>query len=54
MQPFKSGVPTAFRLVNSTRPAEDAVASIVCENLCSRFPSLKIAIVELGSPGCSR
>jgi len=48
MQPFKSGVPVAFRLMNATRPAEDAVASILCENLCSRFPTLKIAIVELG------
>jgi predicted TIM-barrel fold metal-dependent hydrolase len=49
MQPFKSGVPTAFRLLQATRPAEDAVASLVCEGLLSRFPALKIAVVELGS-----
>jgi predicted TIM-barrel fold metal-dependent hydrolase len=49
MQPFKSGVPTAFRLMLSTRPAEDAVASLVCEGVLSRFPTLKIAVVELGS-----
>jgi predicted TIM-barrel fold metal-dependent hydrolase len=48
MQPFKSGVPTAFRLLQSTKPAEDAVASLVCEGLLSRFPTLKIAVVELG------
>ena len=49
MQPFKSGVPTAFRLMLSTRPAEDAVASLICEGLFTRFPSLKLAVVELGS-----
>jgi predicted TIM-barrel fold metal-dependent hydrolase len=49
MQPFKSGAPTAFRLLQSTRPAEDAVASLVCEGVLSRFPALKIAVVELGS-----
>jgi predicted TIM-barrel fold metal-dependent hydrolase len=48
MQPFKSGVPTAFRLLQSTKPAEDAVASLVCEGVLSRFPTLKIAVVELG------
>jgi predicted TIM-barrel fold metal-dependent hydrolase len=48
MLPFKSGVPTAFRLLLSTRPAEDAVASLVCEGLFSRFPTLKLAVVELG------
>jgi predicted TIM-barrel fold metal-dependent hydrolase len=49
MLPFKSGVPTAFRLMLSTRPAEDAVASLICEGLFSRLPTLKLAVVELGS-----
>jgi len=48
MLPFQSNIPIAFRLLQATRPAEDAVASIVCEGLCSRFPTLKIAVVELG------
>jgi predicted TIM-barrel fold metal-dependent hydrolase len=49
MQPFKSDVPVAFRLLQSTRPAEDAVSSLVCHGVLSRFPQLKVAVVELGS-----
>ncbi|HUC38005.1 MAG TPA: amidohydrolase family protein [Acidimicrobiales bacterium] len=49
MQPFKSGAPSAFRLIQATRPAEDTVSSLLCEGVLSRFPALKIAVVELGS-----
>ena len=49
MLPFKSGTPVAFRLLQATRPAEDAVSALVCDGVLSRFPSLKVAVVELGS-----
>jgi predicted TIM-barrel fold metal-dependent hydrolase len=44
--PFK---PEAFGMVGQWRPIEDAVASMVCHGALSRFPELKIAVVENGS-----
>jgi predicted TIM-barrel fold metal-dependent hydrolase len=41
--------PQAFRLLSSWRPIEDAVSSLVCHGALSRFPSLKVAVVENGS-----
>ena len=41
--------PQAFRMVSSWRPIEDAVASLVCHGTLSRFPALKIAVIENGS-----
>jgi len=46
MLPFQ---PQAFRMLQSWRPVEDAVASLVCHGALNRFPQLKIAIVENGS-----
>jgi predicted TIM-barrel fold metal-dependent hydrolase len=46
MLPFKR---QAFRLTQSWRPVEDAVASLVCHGALSRFPALKIAVIENGS-----
>lgn len=48
MLPFQSGAPQAFRLLHSWRPVEDSVMALVCDGVLSRFPSLKIAIVENG------
>ena len=36
-------------MLSAWRPVEDAVASLVCHGALSRFPKLKIAIVENGS-----
>ncbi|GAA0936682.1 amidohydrolase family protein [Actinocorallia libanotica] len=44
--PFK---PQPFRHLGQWRPIEDAVGSLVCHGALSRFPDLKIAIVEAGS-----
>ncbi|MEJ7583092.1 MAG: amidohydrolase family protein [Acidimicrobiales bacterium] len=45
--PFK---PTAFRMVAmGKRPIEDAMASLVCHGLLTRFPDLKVAAVETGA-----
>jgi predicted TIM-barrel fold metal-dependent hydrolase len=46
MLPFKAN---AFRNLHSWRPVEDAVASLACHGALSRFPQLKIAIVENGA-----
>ncbi|HET6951598.1 MAG TPA: amidohydrolase family protein [Acidimicrobiales bacterium] len=46
MLPFKGN---AFRNLHSWRPVEDCVASLACHGALSRFPQLKIAIVENGS-----
>ncbi|MEX5708507.1 amidohydrolase family protein [Parafrankia sp. FMc6] len=46
MLPFK---PSAFRMLQAWRPVEDAVAALVCHGALSRFPRLKIAVVENGS-----
>jgi len=44
--PFK---PQPFRHLGQWRPIEDAVGSLICHGCLSRFPDLKIAIVEAGS-----
>ncbi len=44
--PFK---PNAFRMLGSWRPIEDAVASLVCHGALTRFPKLKIAVIENGA-----
>jgi predicted TIM-barrel fold metal-dependent hydrolase len=46
MLPFK---PQAFRMLWSWRPVEDAVAALVCDGALSRFPQLKVAVIENGS-----
>jgi predicted TIM-barrel fold metal-dependent hydrolase len=46
MLPF---VPDAFRMLMSWRPVEDAVAAMVCHGAFTRFPDLKVAVVENGS-----
>ena len=46
MLPFK---PEAFRMLQSWRPIEDAVSSLVCHGALSRFPQLKVAVIENGS-----
>jgi predicted TIM-barrel fold metal-dependent hydrolase len=46
MLPFQ---PQAFRMLTSWRPVEDAVAAMICHGALSRFPTLKLAVVEQGS-----
>jgi len=46
LTPFQS---SAFRMISVWRPVEDAVASLVIHGALSRFPKLKIAVVENGS-----
>jgi predicted TIM-barrel fold metal-dependent hydrolase len=46
MLPFQ---PQAFRMLSSWRPIEDAVSSLICHGATSRFPDLKVAVVENGS-----
>ncbi len=46
MLPFQ---PTAFKMMSSWRPVEDAAASLVCHGALSRFPELNVAFVENGS-----
>jgi predicted TIM-barrel fold metal-dependent hydrolase len=46
MLPFKTN---AFRMLSEWRPVTDAVGSMVCHGLLSRFPELKIAVIENGS-----
>jgi predicted TIM-barrel fold metal-dependent hydrolase len=41
--------PNPFRTFGMWRPIEDTVASFVCHGALSRFPSLKLAIVENGA-----
>ncbi|OAA26848.1 Amidohydrolase [Frankia sp. EI5c] len=45
MLPFQ---PNTFRMLQSWRPIEDAVSALVCHGALSRFPRLKIAIIENG------
>jgi predicted TIM-barrel fold metal-dependent hydrolase len=46
MLPF---VPQAFRMIQAWRPVEDAVGALVCHGALSRFPELKLAVIENGS-----
>ena len=46
MLPFQ---PQAFRMLQAWRPVEDAVAALVCHGALSRFPRLKVAVIENGS-----
>ncbi|HMG40200.1 MAG TPA: amidohydrolase family protein [Acidimicrobiales bacterium] len=46
MLPFQ---PQAFRMIAQWRPIEDAVAALVCHGALSRFPDLKVAVIENGS-----
>jgi predicted TIM-barrel fold metal-dependent hydrolase len=41
--------PTAFRYMASYRPIEDAMSALICHGALSRFPQLKIAVIENGS-----
>lgn len=44
--PFR---PTAFRMVaHGKRPIEDSMAALVCHGALSRFPELRIAVIENG------
>lgn len=44
--PFK---PQAFRMLSSWRPIEDSVAALACHGALTRFPDLKIAVIENGA-----
>ena len=46
MLPFQ---PQAFRMLSGWRPVEDAASALICHGALSRFPALKVAIVENGS-----
>jgi predicted TIM-barrel fold metal-dependent hydrolase len=46
MQPFQ---PEAFRMIQAWRPIEDAVSTMVIHGALSRFPQLKVAVIENGS-----
>jgi predicted TIM-barrel fold metal-dependent hydrolase len=41
--------PQAFRMLSQWRPIEDAVSALVCHGALSRFPGLKVAVIENGS-----
>ena len=40
--------PQAFRMLSSWRPIEDSVAALTCHGALTRFPELKIAVIENG------
>ena len=46
MLPFQ---PQAFRMLSQWRPVEDAVSALICHGALSRFPQLKVAVIENGS-----
>ncbi len=46
MLPFKG---SAFPMISMWRPVEDAIASMVMHGALSRFPTLKLAVIENGS-----
>lgn len=46
MLPFQ---PQAFRMLAAWRPIEDAVSSLICHGALSRFPQLKVCVIENGS-----
>jgi predicted TIM-barrel fold metal-dependent hydrolase len=39
----------AFRMLGQWRPVEDAVAAMITHGVLSRFPQLKVAVIENGS-----
>jgi predicted TIM-barrel fold metal-dependent hydrolase len=41
--------PDVFRMVGEWRPIEDSVAALICHGALTRFPELKIAVIENGS-----
>src|SRR5687768_4645302 len=43
MLPFQ---PQAFRMIGAWRPVEDAVAALICHGALSRFPDVKLAVIE--------
>ena len=49
MLPFQ---PQAFRMLGQWRPVEDAVSALICHGALSRFPQLKVAVIENGSVLC--
>jgi predicted TIM-barrel fold metal-dependent hydrolase len=46
MLPFQ---PQAYRMLGQWRPVEDAVGSFIVHGALSRFPELKLAVIENGS-----
>jgi predicted TIM-barrel fold metal-dependent hydrolase len=46
MLPFQ---PQAFRMLGQWRPVEDAVSALICHGALSRFPTVKLAVIENGS-----
>jgi predicted TIM-barrel fold metal-dependent hydrolase len=46
MLPFQ---PQAFAMLKAWRPVEDAVSALICHGALSRFPGLKVAVVENGA-----
>ena len=46
---FLPFAPDVFRMVADWRPIQDSVAALVCHGALSRFPDLKIAVIENGS-----
>ncbi|MFF2846298.1 amidohydrolase family protein [Streptomyces sp. NPDC058001] len=46
---FLPFAPDVFRMVGEWRPIEDSVAALICHGALSRFPELKIAVIENGS-----
>ena len=46
MLPFQ---PQAFRMLQAWRPIEDSVSAMVVHGALSRFPQLKVAVIENGS-----
>jgi predicted TIM-barrel fold metal-dependent hydrolase len=46
MLPFQ---PQAFRMLSQWRPVEDAVSAFICHGALTRFPTLKLAVIENGS-----
>ncbi len=46
MLPFQ---PQAFRMMSGWRPIEDSVTSFICHGALTRFPKLKVAVIENGS-----
>jgi predicted TIM-barrel fold metal-dependent hydrolase len=46
MLPFQ---PQAFRMLSAWRPIEYAVSALVCHGALSRFPQLKVAVIENGA-----